>query len=244
MKENEYDNPEFFREYCKMSRSVKGLAGAGEWHALKRLMPDFTGKRVLDLGCGFGWHCRWARQQGAASVLGIDLSRNMLDRARALTQDPGVEYRACAMEDYEYPPLEFDVVLSSLAFHYTEDFPALCRRIYSTLRPGGDFVFSVEHPVFTACGSQDWYRDGQGEILHWPVDHYFSEGRRDAVFLGKHVVKYHRTLTTYLSSLFEAGFALSAVTEPEPDPAMLEEPGMRDELRRPMMLLAAAKKPA
>ena len=52
MKENEYDNPEFFREYCKMSRSVKGLAGAGEWHALKRLMPDFTGKRVLGLGAG------------------------------------------------------------------------------------------------------------------------------------------------------------------------------------------------
>ena len=57
------------------------------------------------------------------------------------------------------------------------------------------------------------------------------------------MVKYHKTLTTYLSNLLKTGFFLTAVVEPEPDPTMLELPGMKDELRRPMMLLVSAKKP-
>lgn len=58
MKENKYDE-RFFGQYSLMSRSVQELRGAGEWHELKKMMlPDFNGKRVLDLGCSFGWHCR------------------------------------------------------------------------------------------------------------------------------------------------------------------------------------------
>ena len=52
MKENRYDDEEFFQKYSQMSRSQKGLSGAGEWSTLKKLLPDFAGKRVLDLGCG------------------------------------------------------------------------------------------------------------------------------------------------------------------------------------------------
>ena len=52
--ENTYDRKEFFEKYSQMERSVKGLEGAGEWHELQKLLPDFSGKRVLDLGCGFG----------------------------------------------------------------------------------------------------------------------------------------------------------------------------------------------
>ena len=46
-----------------------------------------AGSRVLDLGCGMGWFCRWAAENGAASVLGIDLSSNMLDRAHAMLKN-------------------------------------------------------------------------------------------------------------------------------------------------------------
>ena len=60
MKENKYDDEKFFHQYSQMSRSVDGLKGAGEWHVLQKMLPDFQGKRVLDLGCGFGWHCQYA----------------------------------------------------------------------------------------------------------------------------------------------------------------------------------------
>ena len=71
-------------------------------------------------------------------------------------------------------------VLSSLAFHYLESFAAIVAKVSAMLPHGGDFVFSVEHPVFTAYGTQDWIYDGQGNILHFPVDRYFYEGKREA----------------------------------------------------------------
>ena len=54
MKENKYDDNIFFQKYSQMSRSQQGLAGAGEWETLRKLLPDFKDKRVLDLGCGIG----------------------------------------------------------------------------------------------------------------------------------------------------------------------------------------------
>ena len=243
MKENNYDNPEFFERYARFPRSVEGLSAAGEWHELKRLLPDFTGKRVLDLGCGFGWHCRYASDHGAAAVIGVDLSEKMLEKAKADTHDESIHYVRAAMEDVDFPPASFEVVLSSLALHYVEELEPLVRRVYGWLAPGGDFVFSCEHPVFTAEGSQDWVTGPDGAPLHWPVDRYFTEGRRPAHFLGCDVVKYHRTLTAYVQTLLGVGFVLKALVEPRPDPRLMDVPGMADELRRPMMLLLAARKP-
>lgn len=242
MKENKYDEEIFFEKYSQMDRLKKGLSGAGEWRQFQKFMPDFRGKRVLDLGCGYGWHCRYAAENGAASVLGTDISQKMLRRAEEMSVGTGIRYRRKAMEDLEFPDESFDIVLSSLAFHYVRDFFRLLEKINSWLVPEGKLVFSVEHPVFTAYGNQDWYRDEQGNILHFPVDRYFFEGKRDAVFLGEKVIKYHRTLTTYLNGLLQSGFSLEQVVEPQPPEEMLDLPGMEDELRRPMMLLISAVK--
>ena len=172
MKENKYDDPVFFEKYGQMERSKKGLKGAGEWSELEKLLPDFRGKKVLDLGCGYGWHCRYAAEHGALSVLGTDLSEKMLGRARQINSCERVEYRLTAMEDLEFDDSSFDVVLSSLAFHYVRDFQPLVGKISRFLKPGGDFVFSVEHPVFTAYGTQDWYYGENKEMLHFAGDNY------------------------------------------------------------------------
>lgn len=79
MKENRYDDPVFFEKYSQMDRSRKGWKAPGNGRELKALLPDFAGKEVLDLGCGYGWHCRYADEQGARRVLGTDISRKMLD---------------------------------------------------------------------------------------------------------------------------------------------------------------------
>lgn len=242
MKENKYDDELFFKKYGEMERSKRGLAGAGEWRELKKLLPDFQGKRVLDLGCGYGWHCKYAADGGASYVLGTDISQRMLDTAAELNPARQIEYMRAAMEDLSFSDGSFDVVLSSLAFHYVRDFEPLVHSIAAWLKDGGDLVFSVEHPVFTAYGSQDWIYDEKGNILHFPVDNYYLEGEREALFLGERVVKYHRTLTTYLNTLLRCGFTLRRIVEPEPPEDMLDMRGMRDELRRPMMLLVAASK--
>lgn len=243
MKENKYDDNTFFEQYSQMSRSVDGLKGAGEWHVLRNMLPDFQGKRVLDLGCGFGWHCEYAVEHGAAFVVGIDLSEKMLEEARKRNPSPLIRYKCVAVEDFDFQPDMFDVVISSLTFHYLESFEEICHNVSICLTQGGSFVFSVEHPIFTAYGNQDWYYDKNGNPLHWPVDRYFSEGQRNAIFLGERVTKYHKTLTTYANSLIKTGFEITGLVEPEPEIELLDViPGMRDELRRPMMLIISAIK--
>lgn len=239
---NIYDDRRFFEKYSQMSRSRLGLEGAGEWRTLERMLPDFSGKRVLDLGCGFGWHCVYAARHGAVRVLGLDRSENMLRRAREQTRETAVEYRQMELEEYEYPEGAFDVVLSSLALHYVKDFSDVCQKAARTLVRGGDFVFSIEHPVFTAYGEQEWMYGPAGEILCWPVDRYFEEGERDAVFLGERVKKQHHTLTTLVRGLLESGFQITDLAEPQPPEEMIDLPGMADELRCPIMLLICAKK--
>ena len=242
MKENKYDDPVFFQKYSQMLRSQQGLTGAGEWKALKKLLPDFKGKRVLDLGCGYGWHSIYAAEQGASSVVGVDISHKMLEVAKEKTHFPQVEYRCCAMEDVDFPAESFDIIISSLAFHYVKDYETLINKIYRMLKTGGTLVFTVEHPVFTAYGTQDWHYNEKGEKLHFPVDHYFYERERNTVFLGEKVIKYHRTLTTYLNTLLMHGFTIHQVVEPQPPESMMDIPGMKDEMRRPMMLIVSAGK--
>jgi 2-polyprenyl-3-methyl-5-hydroxy-6-metoxy-1,4-benzoquinol methylase len=245
MKQNKYDDAQFFAKYERMPRSVCGLEGAAEWPVFRSLLPDVRGKRVLDLGCGFGWHCRWAREQGASAVVGVDLSEKMLDRARSNTSDQGIEYRRSAMEDVEFGEGEFDVALSSLALHYVKTFDVLCRKVYRALSPGGSFVLSVEHPICTALPAQQWHLGPNGERLHWPVDDYQNEGTRRTGWLGEDVIKYHRTIATYVNDLIGARFRLSKVLEPTPTAEMLEKhPDLKDEHRRPPFLLIAAIKPA
>ena len=84
---SEYDQEEFFAEYTKMARSREGLSASGEWHQLRPMFPSIQGKKVLDLGCGYGWHCRFAAEQGAEQILGIDLSQKMIEEAKKRTQD-------------------------------------------------------------------------------------------------------------------------------------------------------------
>ncbi|PAF28537.1 class I SAM-dependent methyltransferase [Paenibacillus sp. 7516] len=243
MKQNKYDEAEFFRNYSQMPRSTQGLEAAGEWYKLRTMLPELKDKNVLDLGCGFGWHCRYAREQQARSVIGVDLSENMLQRAREMTDDSRIEYRHMAIEDIEFAPEQFDVVISSLAMHYIEHLDQVFAQIHACLVQGGTLVYSVEHPIFTARAAQDWHYGPQGEIMHWPVDDYQLEGKRVTNFLNQDVVKYHRTLATHLNELIQAGFVIQQVAESKPSPEMMDQiPGMRDENRRPMFLMIAAVK--
>lgn len=238
--ENEYDNEKFFEEYSKMSRSKNGLICAGEWHQLKPLFPPLQGKQVLDLGCGYGWHCKFAAEQGAARVLGLDLSRKMIETAKERNAANQIEYRICGIEEYEYPNNAWDCVVSNLALHYIKNIELIFQKVHKTLKQGGTFLFNIEHPVFTAGVGQDWIYTNEGTPEYWPVDNYFIPGERHTRFLGCDVVKQHHTLTQILMGLLNNGFTLEAVEEAEPPREMMEIAGMKDEMRRPMMLLVKA----
>lgn len=222
-----------------MPRSQQGLDGAGEWHQLKPLFPDLHGKSVLDLGCGYGWHCKFAAENGAKTVLGIDQSEKMITEAQRRNADSHIEYRICGITEYDYPAESFDLVISNLVLHYIEDLDAVYRMIHKTLKCGGKFLFNIEHPTFTAGVNQQWVMDGN-KALYWPVDNYFYPGLRATDFLGCKVQKYHHTLTQILNGLILSGFSIDAVEEAMPPVQWQAQ--MPDEMHRPMMLLVSAIK--
>ncbi len=241
MAQNIYDRPDFFAGYSRLPRSVHGLDGAPEWPAVQRMLPSLAGARIVDLGCGFGWFARWARSQGAAEVLAIDLSDNMLGRARAATTDDAIRYLRADLESLALPEKSFDLAYSALAFHYVDDFGRLVRCIHQALAPGGCLVFTIEHPIYMAPSRPDWMQ-ADADRRVWPLDGYAQEGRRVTDWLAKGVVKYHRRLDTTINQLIEAGFTLDGIEEWNPTPDQLAAiPTLRDEMDRPMMLLVAAR---
>lgn len=241
---NEYENESFFNQYSQMARSQNGLSAAGEWSHLKPLFPPIQGKAILDLGCGYGWHCKFCEDQGAEKILGLDLSSRMIEEAKKRNSGQKIEYQVCGINEFDYVANEWDVVISNLALHYIQDLDQVYRNVYKTLKPNGVFLFNIEHPVFTSGVNQDWIYDDDGKPKYWPVDNYFMPGERTTHFLGCEVVKQHHTMTQIVMGLINNGFSLEVLEDVQPPKEMMHIPGMIDELRRPMMLLikAIAKK--
>jgi 2-polyprenyl-3-methyl-5-hydroxy-6-metoxy-1,4-benzoquinol methylase len=242
--QNIYDDHRFFAGYSRMERFGSGWDHALEQPSFLALLPDVRGLRVLDLGCGAGQLALYLAQGGAADVVGIDVSERMLGLARAERPHPRVTYRLQAIEDVEFPPERFELVASSLAVHYVRDYEGLIRRSAHWLVSGGTLVFSTEHPVYTArLPNNGWVLDSQGQRTGWAIDHYSDEGVREERWFIDGVQKYHRTISTLLNSLINAGFSIERVMEPTPsEDRLLRRPDDIDERRRPMFLLIRASR--
>jgi SAM-dependent methyltransferase len=241
MAQNIYDTPEFFAGYSQMERSVHGLEGAAEWPSIRAMLPDPRGKAVLDLGCGFGWFCRWAREHGAAQVLGLDVSESMLAKAREMTADPAIRYQRADLEGVALPAASFDLAYSSLTLHYLENLSGLIEQVREALQPEGWFVFSVEHPIFTAPDRPEWTE--LAGRRYWLLNNYLVEGRRITDWLAPGVIKQHRMIGTYLMLLIRLGFTLRHVEEWSPSEQQIAiRPEWAEFRDRPMFLLVSAQR--
>ncbi|MSQ12288.1 MAG: class I SAM-dependent methyltransferase [Dehalococcoidia bacterium] len=243
--QNIYDDPDFFAGYSTLERFGAGWERAGERTDLLALFPKLDGLRALDLGCGAGQLAHYLAANGAAEVLGVDISERMLALARTGWAHPRVTYRREALEKAAFPPARFDLVVSSLALHYVEDYQGLVSRIAQWLAPGGVLVYSTEHPIYTACLPGDgWVLDDEGRRTGWRVDRYADEGVREEHWFVPGVRKVHRTLATLVNGLLDAGLVVERVVEPVPSEQWLQDhPLARDERRRPTFILVRARKP-
>jgi SAM-dependent methyltransferase len=240
--QNIYDRPDFFAAYDRLRRSTEGLGGAAEWPALRAMLPTLAGARVLDLGCGFGWFAAYAADAGAGTVLALDVSEKMLERARAINARPAVVYERADLESLTLPANAFDLAFSSLALHYIEALPRLLTEVAGALAPAARLVVSMEHPIYTAPRKPGWVQTPDGARA-WALDGYFAEGPRQTDWLATGVVKHHRTLTSLLAMVAQAGFTIETFEEYRPSAVQLSErPDLAEELERPMFLLIGARK--
>lgn len=244
-----YDKENFFALYQKLRSNPKSVNEIIEKPTMLSLLPDLSGKRVLDLGCGTGEHLQLYLSRGAAFVAGVDLSANMLAQAQADLEKCGEFHgrfalHASSMEALSALELgQFDVVTSSFAFHYVQDFPALLQAISAKLQPHGILVFSQEHPV-TTCHKvgERWEKDVHKQQVAYRLNHYREEGERDRNWFKQPFKTYHRKTATIMNDLIQAGFHIERVEEPmlEAQPQWHEE--FKDLQHRPVLLFVRARK--
>lgn len=172
MKQNIYDNNNFFNQYEELRKENKNKNANDliEIPNFRKLVPDVKNKSILDLGCGYGENDKYYKEQGAKYVLGTDISYKMLELAEINNKKDGVEFMKIAMEDISSINQKFDIIISSLAFHYIKDFDKLIEDCYNLLNDNGYLVFSQEHPITTCIKYTEHVKKGHTII----DDKYFG----------------------------------------------------------------------
>lgn len=215
-KQNIYDNEIFFEEFKKKrSNSTINFNDCIETPILLAMLPNLHGKSILDIGCGMGQHAKQYSDMGAKSVLGIDISEKMLEYARKNFCADNITYRQMALEDICGLNQTFDLVTSSLVFDYAQNFDELMRNVCALMKDDAEFVFSMSHPMATAYDGQypRYTRSESGERLYANINNYFVEGQRKITWVVDDYELYHRTFSSILNSLINAGFLIEECQE-------------------------------
>lgn len=170
------------------------------------LLPDVRGRRVLDAGCGPGAYVAWLADRGA-QITACDISPKMVALARSRLQDRGRVFEHDLSAPLHFAQdKQFDVILSSLALHYLEDWPATLREFHRVLSPQGCLVVSIHHPLRDFSLS--------------PTGDYFSVERLEEVWrtfgAPMPVRFFRRPLGQVFADFAAAGFRVDKVVEPFP----------------------------
>lgn len=236
-----YDDESVYKTYLARRQRYNNPNDTLEKPVVLELLGDLTEKRILDLGCGDAMFGREALARGCQSYLGVDGSSNMVESARTVLDGTKGEIVQAALENWDYPAAAFDLVISRLVLHYIRDVDSVFRQIYKALVMSGLFVLSVEHPVITSS-DRGW--QGEGPRQDWIVDNYFDTGQRITSWMGGKVIKYHRTVENYFTSLQRSGFMVENLREAEPKPERFEgdEETYQRRRRIPLFLIMAGRK--
>jgi len=185
------------------------------------LLEEIDGKQVLDAGCGEGYLSRLLMKEGAR-VTAVDYSHKMLDIAKERThQQKAIQFLQGNCEDLTFLANEqFDCIVSNMVLQDLEDYQAAIREMYRLLKPSSTFIFSILHPCFVTPNS-GWIRHEQLDQQYWKVQRYFYEGVYQQLDAEPPIVLYHRTLSSYVQAIRQAGFTIENIVEPKPSQEML-----------------------
>lgn len=177
------------------------------------LLGDVVGRRVLEVGCGSAPCARYLREQGA-DVVALDLSAGMLAHARAAAGRTGIPVPLVQADACELPFADeaFDIAFSAFgAIPFVADSARLMREVARVLRPGGRWVFAVNHPMRWA------FPDDPGPGGLTVIQSYFDRSpyvEVDAAEVPAYV-EHHRTMGDRIRELVAAGFVVLDVIEPQ-----------------------------
>ena len=196
-----------------------------ERYTLLRLAGDVAEKAVIDLACGEGYYTRALREQGAARIIGVDLSRAMIGLAEAEeTRRPlGIEYLVGDVRTLEEVG-QFDLVFAAYLLNYAhtaEELTQMCRTVARALRPGGRFVTANGNPAFPAGRSYGYSRRVVGELVEGApivLEFFLPDGSFE-------VTSYYLSVETMEEAFGAAGLREARWYAPEVSPEGLRQFG-------------------
>lgn len=206
---NDYDS--FAAAYA--SENENNLVNAHyERPAMLALAGDVAAHHILDAGCGSGPLTAALRDRGAL-VTGIDASVEMLALARRRLGEDAALHRVDLRDPLPFGDDTFDDVVASLVLHYLEDWGPTLAEFRRVLKPCGRLILSVEHPVIAY-------------MIQEPLPNYLATNSYsfEWTFDGQSVPMtfWRRPLHAMFDAFTGAGFRLSVMSEPQPDPAARE----------------------
>jgi SAM-dependent methyltransferase len=176
---------------------------------------------VLDVGCGDGQISRLAVRGGAARAIGIDPTWNQLTAARVRAGGPS--YARAGAASLPFRSEAFDAVVACLVFEHIRDLEGAIGEVARVLRPGGRFLFFLNHPLLQTPNS-GWIDD---QVLdppeqYWRIGPYLVEDETiEQVEKGVFIPFIHRPLSRYVNTLIDHGLVLHRMEEPAPPPGFL-----------------------
>ena len=173
---------------------------------------------VLDVGTGEGQLARVAAA-GRARVVGVDPSWGQLAEARRRGVGPGyVRAEAVALP---FPDGAFDAVLACLVFEHIDGMDRAIAEVGRVVRPGGRFLFFLNHPLLQVPGS-GWIDDHILEEQYWRIGPYLVEDNSlEEVDKDVFLPFVHRPLSRYVNAMAAAGLLVTRMEEPAPPPGFL-----------------------
>jgi SAM-dependent methyltransferase len=237
---NFYDDPAVFSNYVERRSRSDSPNDTLELPVVEELLGSAFGQDFLDLGCGDGSFGQHLLNAGASSYFGVDGSENMIRAAEAKLSGTVGSVQLERLEALRLPARKFTRASARLVLHYLEDLTHTFREVTQSLREGGLFVFSVEHPVIT---SSDHSSKESSLRQAWMVDNYFVAGPRATSWMGGSVVKHHRTVEDYFVAVQAAGLQVEALREARPRRQhFVDDALFRRRSRIPLFLIMSARK--
>jgi ubiquinone/menaquinone biosynthesis C-methylase UbiE len=221
---------------------------------VERLLGDVRGKKLLDAGCGEGYLARYYAKLGA-NVTGIDISQTLVEISRELTEDVEVDITFIIGDlcKLELKNDTYDLILCNLVLLNIPCFQDALSEFYRILKSDGVLVFSIVHPAFNFYGPGSWEMGEKDpntrrrKGLYFKIDNYFEEKEYQRYWKTRQGEKFpvpisffHRTISTYYSSLGICGFIVTHMEEPLP---FTENQFFERERRIPFFIVFRAVKP-
>ncbi len=226
--------------------------------AFFKMLPDISGLKGLDIGCGEGYNTRLAAQKGA-KMTAFDISKTFIQHAIAMEEKKllKINYKVASAVELSFSDNEFDFAIATMSLMDIPENDIAISEAYRVIKPGGFFQFSITHPCFFKKG-WEWLRNENDEKLGMVCSNYFYSIDGDIeewIFSAApkkitenmknfKIPRFERTLSQWLNLLIKTGFIFEEFNEPYADDDAIERfPNLKDTRIVPIFFIVRCRKP-